>query len=113
MDEVAFPFDKENFFLRCVKHKNIPKNNFEKQVLLLRLVNDFEDGKLYSEQEVNKIIEKYFEDYTTLRREFVNFRYMQRNPSTGEYWVVKRILTLQDIRKNGVLRKDAKPYGIT
>ena len=110
MEEIKFPFDIEKFFAKCVRHKVIPKNNFEKQALLLRLVKDFKDGVIYSEQDVNKIIKKYFEDYTTLRRELINFGFMQRNSISGEYWMNKRILTFEDIKKNGVLKKDAKPY---
>ena len=100
----------KNFFPKCVRHRIIPKNNFEKQAILLKLINDFEDNKLYSEQDVNAIIKNYFEDYTTLRRELINFNYMQRNPVSGKYCVVKRTLILKDIINNGVLKKDAKPY---
>jgi len=111
MDKVEFPFDTEAFFQKCVKNKNFPRNDFEKQAILLRLLKDFEDRK-YSEQEVNEAIKKYFEDYTLLRRELINFGYMQRNPLTAEYWVVKRELTKEDIRKNTILRRHSKPYKV-
>ena len=109
MDKVEFPFDTEAFFQKCVKHKNFPRNDFEKQAILLRLLKDFEDRK-YTEQEVNEIIKKYFEDYTLLRRELINFGYVQRNPLTAEYWVVKRELTKEDIRKNTILRRHAEAF---
>lgn len=75
----------------------------------MRILQDFND-KMYPEQEVNNIIKKYFEDYTLIRRELVNFGYMQRNSSTGEYWVVKIILTKEDISKNTLLKKHAESY---
>ena len=112
MEKVIFPFDTEAFFQKCVKHNNIPRNDFLKQAILLRLLDDFEDKKIYKEEEVNESIRKHFEDYTTLRRELINFGYMQRNPTTAEYWVVKRTLTKEDIRNNTLLRRHAKAYKI-
>lgn len=112
MEEVKFPFDIEKFFEKCVKHKNIPRNDFEKQAILITLIKDFQDNKKYSEQEVNEIIKKYFDDYALLRRELINFGYMQRNLDTGEYWIVKRKLTTEDIKNNIMLRRHAKSYNI-
>ncbi|MBW2970376.1 DUF2087 domain-containing protein [Candidatus Woesearchaeota archaeon] len=112
MEKVQFPFDTEEFFQKCVKHNNFPKNDFLKQAVLIHLVKEFEDNKKYKEQEVNEKIKKYFEDYTLLRRELINFGYMQRNSETAEYWVVKRELTKDDIRNNTILRRHAKPYKI-
>jgi hypothetical protein len=37
---------------------------------------------------------------------------MQRNPETGEYWVLKRTLTEEDIRKNTLLRRHAKDFKV-
>ncbi len=107
--DIEFPFDAEAFFQKCVKNKNFPRNDFEKQAILLRLLKDFEDRK-YTEQEVNEIIKKYFEDYTLLRRELINFGYMQRNSLTSEYWVVKRELTKEDIKNNTILRRHAEAF---
>ena len=112
MQEIKFPFDIEEFFKKCVKHKNFPRNDFEKQAVLLVLLKEFEDNRKYKEQEVNEIIKKYFDDYTLLRRELINFGYMQRNSITGEYWVVKRILTKEDVRKNTLLRRHAEAYKV-
>lgn len=108
---VKFPFDISNFFEKCVKHKTIPKNDFEKQAILLKLLEEFEDNRKYSEPEVNAKLKKYFEDYVSLRRELINFSYMQRNSLTGEYWVVKRTFTVDDINNNTLLKKHAKAFG--
>lgn len=37
---------------------------------------------------------------------------MQRDPLKGEYWVVKRNLTKEDIEKNTLLKRHAKAYKI-
>ncbi len=111
-EKVEFPFDKEAFFKKCVKHDNIPANDFLKQAILLKLLDEFEDNKIYSEQEVNEKIKKYFSDFVWLRRELINFGYMRRDVLKAEYWVVKRELMKDNIRKNTLLRRHAKDYKI-
>jgi hypothetical protein len=112
MKKIEFPLDVEKFFQKCVKDGNFPKNDFEKQAVLLRIVSDFEDGKRYPEPEVNEIITRYFEDFALFRRELINYGYMQRDPGSGEYWVVKRELTEDDVRNNTLLRRHAKPFKV-
>ena len=111
MEIIKFPFNTGEFFKKCVKHKNIPRNDFEKQALLIELLKNFEDKK-YLEPEVNEVIKRFFEDYSSLRRELINFGYMQRDPYKGEYWVVKRELSKEDIRKNTLLKKHAEPFKV-
>ena len=78
---------------------------------MIKLIAEFED-RIYSEEEVNNVIKKYFEDYVLLRRELINFGYMQRNPFLSEYKVIKRELTNDDVRNNTLLRRHAKPYKV-
>ena len=76
MEKIEFPFDTELRSIKFVKHKwHSKKNDFEKQAILIKLLDDFEDGKKYMEQEVNEKLKKHFssEDYTLLRRELINF----------------------------------------
>ncbi|MBW2964973.1 DUF2087 domain-containing protein [Candidatus Woesearchaeota archaeon] len=109
MSIVKFPFDTEKLFQSCVRNKTIPKNDFQKQAVLIRIIAEFSDRK-YTEPEVNKIIAAYFEDFATIRRELINFGYMQRNPLTGDYWVLKREITEDYVRHNTLLRRHSKPY---
>ena len=112
MTSIKFPFDIDKFFEKYAKNKTLPKNDFEKQAILIKLIELFEDSKKYKEEEVNEKIKKCFEDYALLRRELINFGYLQRNPYIGEYWVVKRNLTKEDIENNTLLRRHAKAYNI-
>jgi hypothetical protein len=100
MNKIELPFDVEKVFEKYIRHKTIPKNDLEKQAILIRLIREFEDQRIYSEQEVNEILKKHFDDYALLRREMINFGYMQRNPKRAEYWVAKRELTKEDIKNN-------------
>jgi len=37
---------------------------------------------------------------------------MQRDSTSGEYWVVKRELTLDDVRNNALLRRHAQSFNV-
>jgi len=110
MTTIVFPFDTREFFEKCVKTNNFPRNDFEKQAILISLLKEFEDNKKYSEEEINENIKKYFTEFTLIRRELINFGYMQRDPYKGIYWVVKRILKEEDIEKNTLLKRAYEEY---
>jgi len=73
MEKITFNLDEEKFFEKQIKHKTFPKNDALKQVIFKRIMKDFDVKKKYSEQEVNEIIKKYFEDFAFIRRELINF----------------------------------------
>ena len=111
-EKITFNLDEGKFFDKCVKNQNLPRNDALKQVILKRLVGEFEQGKKYGEQEVNEKIKKYFEDFALIRRELINFGYMQRDSLKGEYWVVKKELTREDYLKIERLGRHAAELGI-
>jgi hypothetical protein len=57
-------------------------------VILEWLIDEFEKGVQYSEKEVNQIIARHHPDHTTLRREFIMNRLMEREGGGGAYWRV-------------------------
>ncbi|MFH1972440.1 MAG: DUF2087 domain-containing protein [archaeon] len=107
--KVKFPFDTKELFDNCVKNDRLPRNDFKKQAVLLKILEDFKDKK-YKEIEVNEIIKKYFSDFATIRRELVNYGYFHKDSYKSEYWVVKRELTMKDIENNTILKKHAEDY---
>ncbi|MDO5065666.1 MAG: DUF2087 domain-containing protein [Propionibacteriaceae bacterium] len=54
-------------------------------VVLLELLQLFEEGRHYSEKEVGELLRTAHEDVAWLRPELVNYRYLQRE--AGVYWV--------------------------
>ncbi|MBW3018093.1 DUF2087 domain-containing protein [Candidatus Woesearchaeota archaeon] len=112
MAKVEFNLDEDKFFEKSVKNKNFPKNDALKQVILKKITAEFEKNKIYSEQEVNSKIKKYFEDNVLIRRELINFGYMQRDPAKAEYWVIKYELSKEDFLKIDRLKRHAKELGI-
>lgn len=111
-NKIIFNVDEEKYFADCVQNKNLPKNDASKQIILKRIMKDFEKNRIYSEQEVNEIIKKYFEDYATLRRELINFGYMTRDNLTQNYKVVKTELFKEDYLAITRLKEHAQRLGI-
>jgi DNA-binding transcriptional ArsR family regulator len=71
--------------------KDIP-NNYKKRLVILKwLASDFEFDRRYTEKEVNEIIQHHHGDYATLRREFVDNKFMERDH--GIYWRLPQDVT--------------------
>ncbi len=66
--------------------KEIPTQRKKRDVILARLVEEFERGRTYTEAEVNAILRRFHPDVSTLRREFIMTRLMQREDGGGLYW---------------------------
>jgi hypothetical protein len=50
------------------------------------VVKAFDQGKRYSEAEVNQTLSRFHEDVASLRRELVGAKLMQREGGGGAYW---------------------------
>lgn len=65
------------------------KNKKEAQQLILAyLASKFEEGRVYTEREVNELLKKYhtFEDWALLRRELFEAGLINRTTNGSEYW---------------------------
>jgi predicted transcriptional regulator len=63
--------------------RNIPMQQKKLLVILRHVLKAFEHGRRYSEKEVNDILSRFNEDYALLRRELVEFGFMQRQGGGG------------------------------
>lgn len=68
----------KNFFNRG-RLTQIPAQQKKRQVIMERLVEEFEPGQEYTEQEVNRVLIEFHDDVATLRREFIAFKLMIRD----------------------------------
>lgn len=66
--------------------KEIPASRKKREVVLRWLVSRFEPDTRYSEAQVNEIIKRHHPDASTLRRELIGARLLQREQ--GVYWRV-------------------------
>jgi len=73
-------------FLKDGRLTAIPRQRKKREVILRHLVRQFEEGRGYSETEVNDILGRHHEDMATLRREMVSYGLLAREG--GEYWRV-------------------------
>jgi DNA-binding HxlR family transcriptional regulator len=64
--------------------KQIPTTRKKRDVILKWLVNQFEEGRTYTEKEINETIKRHHWDSATLRREFIMNGLMERDH--GVYW---------------------------
>jgi predicted transcriptional regulator len=64
--------------------KEIPASRKKRQVVLRWLATQFEYGVRYSEKQVNEIIQRHHEDASSIRREMIGEKLLQRE--NGLYW---------------------------
>ena len=58
--------------------ERVPAKRKVRAAVLLEVVSRFEPGRDYSEPEVNEVLLGVHEDFAYLRRELVNYRYLER-----------------------------------
>jgi hypothetical protein len=67
----------------------IPEGYRKRMVVLRWLANQFKDGRLYKEREINEIIKRFHPDFATIRREFIGHGLMERE--SGTYWKTRKL----------------------
>ncbi len=72
--------------------KQWPAHDRVRNPVLDYLCSKFEEGRIYTEKEVNAIIERWhtFGDYFLLRRSLIDYKRMARKSDGTQYWVVDR-----------------------
>lgn len=65
-------------FVKDEKIEHLPVKRSKRKYLLEYILAQFEPNRVYTEDEVNRIITRYHEDYCTVRREFIDERMMDR-----------------------------------
>jgi excisionase family DNA binding protein len=63
--------------------EKLPAQRSKRKYLLEYILAQFEPNRLYSEDEVNKMISRHHEDFCTVRREFIAEKMMDR--ISGQY----------------------------
>jgi predicted transcriptional regulator len=66
--------------------RSIPAQLKKRQVVLRHIVRKFEPGTRYSEKQVNEVLAAVHPDISTLRREMIANRLMERKAGGAEYW---------------------------
>ncbi len=64
--------------------KNLPAQRKKREIVLEHILDQLEAKEYYTEQEINAHIEKFHEDYCTIRREMIAFNLLSRTHETGK-----------------------------
>lgn len=74
----------KNFFTSEGELKHIPAQLKKKLIVLEYLVARLEQGRKYTEKEINEFIKSFHGDFATIRREFIVHQYMYRSDQIYE-----------------------------
>jgi hypothetical protein len=78
-----------NFTTPDGRLKAFPAQRKKMEAILRYVLKAFKPGIRYSEKQVNELLSQYFEDYSTLRRELVEYKMLEREGGGGDYWLVE------------------------
>lgn len=67
--------------------KTYPAKEKKKIIVLSEIVKNFTKGRIYSEIEINRVLNRIFEDYATLRRALIEYGFIDRSNDCTKYWV--------------------------
>lgn len=90
----------------------LPINDLKKQEVLSKIAFKFEKNKMYSEEQVNKIIASSFniDDISLFRRELINFDYLGKDSYKGIYWLKNVSLSKEKLLKISKNSKKIKDF---
>ncbi|QOR34011.1 DUF2087 domain-containing protein [Clostridium sp. 'deep sea'] len=77
----------EKYFSSDGSLRSIPRKQKRKLIVLREIASSFETNKTYDEKEVNEKLEKFNEDYVSLRRYLIEYQFLKRENDGSKYWV--------------------------
>jgi hypothetical protein len=104
--------DPDKYYEQRLDSGRLPNNDALKQIVLERLVEQFDDDTTYTKSEVDEVLAADFEDHVLVRRELVNFGYLSYDNTANTYDIRKRELTEDDYRQNTRLERHARDLGL-
>lgn len=84
-EEEKYKKEVLSHFFKYGRLTQIPTQRKKREIVLHEIAKSFEPGRRYGEKEVNEIIERFHEDYCTIRREMIACGIMDRDRE--EYWL--------------------------
>ncbi len=73
--------------LAPLKLKLFSAKEKKKIVTLQKIMELFEQGRIYTEKEVNQILKDVYSDFPTIRRYLIEYGFMERSKDCRDYWV--------------------------
>lgn len=73
--------------LSPLKLKTFPRKEKKKIVILTKIAELLEPGKVYKEIEINQLLKEIYEDHVVIRRYLVDYGFLDRSNDCKEYWL--------------------------
>ena len=64
-----------------------PSKEKRKYIIAQEIIKRFEVRKEYKESDVNMILKEIYLDFATIRRYFIDYRFMKRSDDGKVYWI--------------------------
>lgn len=64
-----------------------PSKEKRKYIIAQEVIKRFDVGKVYLEKEINELLQAVHEDFATIRRFLIDYRFMNRSDDGKEYWI--------------------------
>jgi len=98
MDSIDIAKELKNFLDDEGRLTKYPAKAKLRTLSLFYLASKFEQGKIYTEKEVNELLKAWhtFGDFATLRRELYNKYLLGRKADGSEYWLEEEALKLPE-----------------
>ena len=73
--------------LEPLRLEHFPVKEKRKLAVLMRIIEEFQAGRRYTEAQVNEALAEIYTDYVTLRRYLIEYGFMDRTKDGAVYWV--------------------------
>lgn len=66
-----------------------PLKEKQRLIVLREIMNHIDKNKVYTEKEINEVIEAIYEDYVWIRRYLIEYGFLDRKADGSSYWIKK------------------------
>lgn len=73
--------------LEPLRLKMLSAKEKKKVVVLTKIAEQFEKGRIYTGKETDQILRQIYDDYVTLRRYLIEYGFMDRKADGSQYWL--------------------------
>lgn len=104
--------ENEKILAACFKQglngplTSYPHKEKRKYVVLRHLLHFFDLQKNYTEKEINAVLKPIYKDYVLLRRNLIEYGFLDRTPDGSAYWVRDSIKTTEGNPKLKIPREE-------
>ena len=69
--------------------RKFPPKEKQRLIILREIARHFEMNKIYTEKEINQILDNLYDDYVLLRRYLIEYGFLERKSDGSQYWLKK------------------------